>query len=77
MTILRFYKVIAENIRGYRKHYAISQEKLAEMTGISKENISLIERAKTNPSLSVIYKISAALKIEPYMLLTPDAHKKG
>ena len=42
----------------------ISQEKLAELAGVHRNYIGLIERAELDPAISYIDKIAKALKIK-------------
>ena len=56
-------KIIASNLRLQRAKYKISQEKLAELTGISQQFICSIETEKANPSVEVMVKIADALNI--------------
>lgn len=56
-------KRIAGNLRQQRAKYRISQEKLAELTGISQQFICSIETEKANPSIEVMLKIADALGI--------------
>lgn len=55
--------IIASNLRQQRAKYKISQEKLAELTGISQQFICSIETEKANPSVEVMVKIADALNI--------------
>lgn len=54
---------IACNLRQQRAKSRISQEKLAEMTGISQQFICSIETEKVNPSIETMLKIANALNI--------------
>ena len=56
-------KRIAGNLRQQRAKYRISQEKLAELTGISQQFICSIETETANPSIEVMLKIADALGI--------------
>lgn len=56
-------KIIASNLGQQRAKYKISQEKLAELTGISQQFICSIETEKANPSVEVMVKIADALNI--------------
>ena len=71
MTKLR--TIIAENIRAYRKEMGISQLKLANMINSAPNYIAMIEAEKRFPTDTMLEKIAAALKKEPYELfaITP------
>ena len=57
--------MIAENIVALRRREKISQEKLAELSGVHRTYISQIERGLKSPTLETIFKICFALKIKP------------
>ena len=55
----------------YRRRRGLSQERLAEELGISRQHLASIEAPNMNRgrSLELLFKIAAALEIEPYLLL--------
>lgn len=57
-------KTIADNIRIERLRKRLSQEKLAEIVGISTKYLNMIENNKTNPTIVIVVKICNALKID-------------
>ena len=59
----------AEKLKELRKQSGLSQEKLAELSGLHRTYISSIEREQRNISIDNIAKIASALKIDPYLLL--------
>ncbi len=58
--LLRF----GSSIRLQRKAQGLSQEKLAELAGLHRTYIGMIERAEKNITLINIEKIALALKVE-------------
>ena len=56
------------NLKAYRKLQKISQTQLAELCDSSTGYIGEIESAKRFPSVSMIERIAAALKIESWHL---------
>ncbi len=64
----RFLKIIGNNVKFTRKDNGLSQEKLAELTGYSRNYIGMIERAEANPPIDTLCKIAKILKIEPEKL---------
>ncbi len=56
-------------LKGLREERKISQEKLAEYTDLDRTYISLLERSLRQPTLPVVFKIAAALKITPSELV--------
>jgi transcriptional regulator with XRE-family HTH domain len=65
-------KVLSSNIKKYRAVEGISQEKLAERTGLSDQLIKDIEGFRSWVSDKTIIKLARALKVEAYQLLYPQ-----
>ena len=59
------------NIKSERLRRDISREKLAELTNISRNSISLIETGKINPTILKVIDIANVLGVE-VTLLTRD-----
>lgn len=57
------YLNLGKRIKDIRKKKGVTQEKLAEMTGLSSAHISNIETAHTKVSLSALVAIANALKV--------------
>lgn len=69
------YNLIGERIKKLRKENKYTQEKLAEMTDVSPEYISQIERAKKKLSLEMLVKICNAFNKTPCYLLTGTVYE--
>jgi transcriptional regulator with XRE-family HTH domain len=54
---------VAGNLRERRKARGLSLDELAVASGVSRAALSQIETCKTNPSLSVLWKIAVGLQI--------------
>jgi len=65
----KFLKNIGKIIKDLRKEQNLSQEKLAEKVGISRNYMGMIERAEVNIPVLTLYKLAKILEIEPYKLL--------
>ena len=55
------YKLIAKRIQRQRAAIGITQEKVADRTGLAVPTISNIENGKKKPSLTSLYRIAHAL----------------
>lgn len=55
--------ILSKNIKETRKSKSISQEKLAELSGLHRTYIGGVERAERNVSIDNIAKIAKALNI--------------
>ncbi len=62
-------KNLGINIKGERLRRNISQEKLAELTNISRNSVSLIETGKINPTILKVVDIANALGVDIKVLL--------
>lgn len=65
-------KVFGTNLKKYRNELGVSQEKLAEMSGLHRTYISDIERFRRSIALDNIQKIADALGIETYKLFLEE-----
>jgi XRE family transcriptional regulator, regulator of sulfur utilization len=54
---------VADNLREQRKRRELSLDQMARLTGVSRAALSQIETRKTNPTISVLWKIAAGLGI--------------
>jgi transcriptional regulator with XRE-family HTH domain len=61
-------KQIAKNIKKIRLESHMSQEKLAELSGVTKGYISKIEKSDTAPPFSTLSKIARALNVDVTIL---------
>lgn len=67
-----FFKKIGVNIKYARKRAGLSQEKLGEKIGYSRNYVGMIERAESNIPLLTLYNIAKALDVESYTFLKFD-----
>ena len=64
-----FYRNIGKKIKTLREQAGLTQDKLAEKSGISLDYLGKIEVCINKPGLKTILKIANALKIEPFKIL--------
>lgn len=56
--------VISNNIRKLRFHHGeMTQQELAEKTGVTRQTIHAIEAAKYSPSLELAFKIATVFEV--------------
>lgn len=65
---MKLIKIFGNNVKKYRKLNNMSQETLAELSGLHRTYISDIERYQRSISLNNIEKIANALNIKPAKL---------
>lgn len=59
------------NLRKYRLARKLTQDQLSEMSGISRDYLSEIERGIRFPGMKRLDMIAAALNVDTYKLLKP------
>jgi transcriptional regulator with XRE-family HTH domain len=55
---------VARQIRVLREQQNLSQQALAETSGMSRNTLSLLERGKTSPTLDTLQKLADALRVD-------------
>lgn len=64
--------ILARRLRTERLRRKLSQQRLAELSGLHQTYISDIERARRNVTLDVVARLAAAMELAPESLLTDD-----
>jgi len=65
-------QILSANIKEQRRILGISQEKLAEMAGLSWQTVNSIECRRTWVSDNTLKALADAFKIETFQLLMPS-----
>ncbi len=68
-------KILAENLKNYRKEEKISQFEFAEDCGISRDTLSLIERSKDNVTIDTLQLLTARMGKSVSDLFSPQEAK--
>jgi len=66
---MKLTSVFAKNLRLYRREAKLSQERLAEFSGLDRNYIGKLEREESSPTLDTIEALSLALQIDVECLL--------
>lgn len=66
-------RAVAENIKRIRKSKKLSMERTAELAGVSRSMLGQIERGEANPSVAILGKLAAALRVPAELLLENDS----
>jgi transcriptional regulator with XRE-family HTH domain len=64
-------RIVGSNVRKLRLEKNLTQEQFAELSGLSQQYISGLERGHRNPTVVTLYEIATALKAQPVDLLEP------
>ena len=70
-----FKKAFGAKVKYYRLLNEYSQERLAELIGVSSNTIGYIERGKNPISFTKLPTLCSALKIEPHQLFISDLNQ--
>lgn len=62
-------QAVSEVIRAHRARLGISQESLSIKAGVHRTFISKIEKASRNPTIESVFRLAAALGLEPEELI--------
>lgn len=60
---------LGPNLREARKKLGLSQEQVAERSGVHATEISRIEAGKRDPRVSTVERLAAAVRLNPGQLL--------
>ena len=63
------------NLREWRLRKVMTQEELAERSGVAEATISRLESGLQDARISTVRKLAAALQVEPQELIASDQGK--
>ena len=63
-------KVVGLNVKRYREKRGLSQEELADISGLHRTYISGVDRGVRNPTIRIVQILAQALRVKPTDLLT-------
>jgi transcriptional regulator with XRE-family HTH domain len=64
-------RLVGSNVRELRLEKNLTQEQFAELSGLSQQYISGLERGLRNPTVVTLYELATALNVQPIDLLKP------
>ena len=62
-------QILGKTIQTYRKNKSLSQEILSGLAGIDRSHLSKIELGQRSPTVTVLYKLAAAMNLSGSQLL--------
>lgn len=65
-------KLVGRNAARLRTEAGLTQEQLAERSGLTQQYISDLERGKCNPTIVTLYELAQALGASQVELVKPD-----
>jgi transcriptional regulator with XRE-family HTH domain len=64
-------RLVGENFRRLRVERSLTQEQVAELTGVSQQYISGLEQGRRNPTVLTLHELTSPLGVEPIELFRP------
>jgi transcriptional regulator with XRE-family HTH domain len=61
---MRLRRLVARNLRRLRRERGFSQEELADLAGINRNYVGMVEREENAPTVDVLEQLAGALNIE-------------
>lgn len=66
---MKLGKIVADNLRRIRKDRGLTQEELADLAGINRNYVGMIERQENSPTIDMIERLARVLQADPADLL--------
>ena len=63
---------LGKNLRAARRQLGLTQEQVAERSGVQAGEVSRVELGKRDPRVSTLEKLAAAVEVEPGQLLARE-----
>jgi transcriptional regulator with XRE-family HTH domain len=60
---------LGDNLRAARKRLGLSQEQVADLSGVHATEVSRIEAGKRDPRVSTVERLAKAVELKPGQLL--------
>ena len=70
-------KLVGANAARIRKEKGMTQERLAELSGLSQQYLSGLERGRRNPTIVTLYELATALGVTHVELVMPSPRGEG
>jgi transcriptional regulator with XRE-family HTH domain len=64
--------LVGRNFRRMRMAKGLTQEQVAELTGVSQQYVSGLEQGRRNPTVLTLHELCAPLGAEPWELLRTE-----
>ena len=64
-------RLVGDNCARIRKERGLTQEELAERSGLTQQYLSDLERGKRNPTIVTLYELAQALGVSHVELVRP------
>ena len=68
---MKLRRILAQNLRRLRQDRGLTQEELADLAGVNRNYVGMIEREENAASVDVLESLAKALKVRAAELLAP------
>jgi transcriptional regulator with XRE-family HTH domain len=65
-------RLVGRNFARLRLAKGFTQERFAEVSGVTQQYVSGLERGQRNPTVVTLFHLATALGVSPVELVTPD-----
>jgi transcriptional regulator with XRE-family HTH domain len=65
-------RLVGRNFARLRQQKGFTQERFAEVSGVTQQYVSDLERGRRNPTVVTLYHLASPLGVSPVDLVTPD-----
>ena len=65
-------RLVGRNSARLRQQKGFTQERFAEVSGVTQQYVSDLERGRRNPTVVTLYHLASALGVSPVELVMPD-----
>ncbi len=66
-------RLVGRNFAKLRQEKGFTQERFAEISGVTQQYVSDLERGLRNPTVVTLFHLASALGVSHVVLVTPDA----
>jgi transcriptional regulator with XRE-family HTH domain len=60
---------VARNLKRLRRERGLSQEELADLAGLNRNYVGMVERRENAPTIDTLEALAKALQVDPVRLL--------
>jgi len=65
-------RLVGRNFARMRREKGFTQERFAEVSGMTQQYVSDLERGRRNPTVVTLFHLASALGVSPVDLVMPD-----
>ena len=66
---MKLRRIVAQNLRRLRQERGLTQEELADLAGLNRNFVGMLEREENAPTVDTLEVLAKALDVEPVRFL--------